>query len=803
MSSGFETTKRGTASARSSKPEGATPVEPSRSDASAADTGGVTFSVSLETLLGTESQNRRTILERIQATITAEERAAIERTLRFAEGNIDVHVETRDAVADAGATVAAVAGSTSEELSGHTVVVRAVRDARPVSTDAFRFTTQSPTGWALSQATSAEQRVGSIRPELREVRLGIPGRVRTAAELSDAQVAQVLNAQLNHVTEREVGDLLASFGAERQELATQVLGVLSRSGNLNAFSDVAEALAHWEYAWRYLYVPMNGGFADSLCYLGIYKSVLRSPLSQKPSFDMKSGSLVMLDRETMERLRTDENFVKEVLRKKAILVHPAGFLDGINPFNTPTITDILDKVRDVMKRVELLRATDPKASTEELIGRTLHSKVIEELKSIHIGLLNQVDFLALPPAPSSSVGVSAIVANLNGAPGMTENQVTEVLSQLDESWRPLAREAVAQLSEVQSHRSMALLAREQFEKIVSYARTEGVSPEDILFAVKDAYLKSYGIANYIFKEANAGKLRADQFVDMKNLARLTEERPGRKTLVVALDDFSGSGESLLSAVNVRGNIRDALGPTVPIVCAPYVASTRAFKYLEKARIRDSNVTMIPGRVVASFDESELYKVDKGYLRQGLDLVMGEKGYEGTGSFVSLPYMGPDNNCTLFGADYFNPYFILGKRRAVRTHGQITCVPSSYPVFADIVQREVSFARADIDKAANFSPQEGLRMLKRVEELTAAAQRVNIGNSCNYEIQMMANALALKCRGEIRYVAEAVRDARGENVPQQLLLNFEAAQELSRRLLIDDIEAVPGPKVASANELGGV
>lgn len=45
--------------------------------------------------------------------ITAEERATIERSLRFAEGNIDVHVETRDAIAETGATVAAIAGSTA------------------------------------------------------------------------------------------------------------------------------------------------------------------------------------------------------------------------------------------------------------------------------------------------------------------------------------------------------------------------------------------------------------------------------------------------------------------------------------------------------------------------------------------------------------------------------------------------------------------------------------------------------------------------------------------------------------------
>lgn len=45
--------------------------------------------------------------------VTAEERVSIERTLRFAEGNIDVYVETRDSVAETGATVAAIAGSTA------------------------------------------------------------------------------------------------------------------------------------------------------------------------------------------------------------------------------------------------------------------------------------------------------------------------------------------------------------------------------------------------------------------------------------------------------------------------------------------------------------------------------------------------------------------------------------------------------------------------------------------------------------------------------------------------------------------
>jgi ppGpp synthetase/RelA/SpoT-type nucleotidyltranferase len=79
----------------------------------------------LSGVIGTFSQEDDRIQQQLDAArssiaaakkdgvVTAEERASIEQTLRFAEGNIDVYVETRDAIADTGATVAAVAGSTA------------------------------------------------------------------------------------------------------------------------------------------------------------------------------------------------------------------------------------------------------------------------------------------------------------------------------------------------------------------------------------------------------------------------------------------------------------------------------------------------------------------------------------------------------------------------------------------------------------------------------------------------------------------------------------------------------------------
>jgi hypothetical protein len=693
----------------------------------------------------------------------------------------------------------------AEELPAEAALVARHRvEAPPVSTEQFRFATKNPKEWALEQATSAEHRVANMPSELHEVRLGIPGRVRTAAELSDAQVAKVLNAQLNHVTEKEIGDLLSSFGPERRGLAGEVLGVLSRTGNLDAFSDVAQELSRIKYGGTPLYVPKNGGLADSLTYLANCKGVLRAQVSQTTSSDITPRAIVLLDREIMERLKTDASFVKQLLNNKVTLVHPVGFIDGINPFNAPTLGDVRDKMTHVMTRLESLRAAHPNSSTEELIGLVLRQNVIRDLKGIDEELLQRIDFLS-PTISKSGGDISAIVANLNGSPGMTEADVTEVLSKLHESWRPLAREAVAQLSEVQSHRSMAALAREQFDKIVSYARSEGVAPEDIIFAVQKGHQKSYGLANYIFKEANAGKLSPGQFVSMDNLAQAAGKHGGRKTLVVALDDFSGSGVSLLSITDVRGAIRTAVGPTVPIVCAPYVATTKAFEFLENARATDPQVTMIPGRVVASAHQSQLAEVDNGALKPALDLVMGFNGFSGTGSFVSLPYMGPDNNCSLFGQEYFNPYFILNKNKgAVKTIGQMDWHPGSNSVFADVVEREIGFARGDLDKVAAMSPHEGLRMLKRIEALTVAAEKVGILDASQVKIQALANDLAAKCRGEVRRAAEAVRNAPREGVSPQLLSDLEAARELSRRLTLDEIEEAPRHvKVASANNLGGV
>ena len=95
------------------------------------------------------------------------------------------------------------------------------------------------------------------------------------------------------------------------------------------------------------------------------------------------------------------------------------------------------------------------------------------------------------------------------------------------------------------------------------------------------------------------------------------------------------------------------------------------------------------------------------------------------------------------------------------------------------------------------------MARRVEELTEAAQQLNMMKDAQGEIQAAINEVAMKCRGEVRRVTDAVRRVGPENSPRQLLLDFEAARELSRRLSLDEQGDDVVVEAASAAIPGGV
>jgi hypothetical protein len=95
------------------------------------------------------------------------------------------------------------------------------------------------------------------------------------------------------------------------------------------------------------------------------------------------------------------------------------------------------------------------------------------------------------------------------------------------------------------------------------------------------------------------------------------------------------------------------------------------------------------------------------------------------------------------------------------------------------------------------------MVKRIEELTELAHKLNILNDTQAEIQAAMNEVAVKCRREVLRAAEEVRHMGGTNAPEQLLLDFEAAQQLSRRLSLDQVEEDNAIKVVSVHMPGGV
>ncbi len=528
---------------------------------------------------------------------------------------------------------------------------------------------KNPFDWATDAAKKVDQKVGNIPEHLHEHRLGIPGKLRSAAELSNENVADVLNAQLNKISKEDVESIIKSFPLEQQALATKALDMMSRSGSIDSLGELASFLDKNVGAGRLLYSEKNGSLADAVSYLATNKKLFGYIQDFEVSSEIKPGMCAILDNSLIARIKRDPEFAQSLIDNKVTLINPLSVNGAMSPFDSPSLQDIKGRLRALVNRAAEINPGNT-ADPEALVRQAMEMQ--SKLEGLNPKLLKQVKTMEFSPQQADDI-TERILRQVNGSTGISELDIEKQLGKFDAVWHPLIREMIVQNSEVHSHRSMAALARKQCSNIMEYAEKSGVEPENVIFVVTDSK-RSFGIYNYLFKEANQGTVSPQQFVNMKDLKKTLDSKHPAKSIIVGLDDFAGSGDSLLSADKFRGRIRGEVGSETEIVLAPMISTNEAFKMLAAKRQGDPNVTIIPGRVILGFEESN---VAQGGFKDLADEVIGAKGYSGSGTksvatCVSLPYMGPDNNCSLFGSQYFNPYFIVNRvETAVKSSGIIS------------------------------------------------------------------------------------------------------------------------------------
>ncbi len=632
--------------------------------------------------------------------------------------------------------------------------------------------------WSLELARDPDYRAETVPENLRAVRVGIPGRIRTAAELNDQQVTEVLNAQLQPVSIAAVGELLDQFPHDKRPLATAALEVLSRSASLDHYQSLADHIElrgkpeeeNGSHKPVKLYSEADGSLADALRYT----------VSRKRLFDCKSPieltnckdeePCLLLDQAMVKRLEDSPELVDEFVKAKSPVLCPSIQIAGCNPSTVASAESLQPKLSSIVAAAEKAKEAGVKASSDtDLVEQVLDSLARERLAAINPALLDRYETVPIKPLKTDeSAGEldtqARIAYQLNGSQAITLEQTTKILDKVPEEWRSMARELVSQNSEVQSPRAMSQLARTQLRRIHEFAKTVGVEAEDIRFVVYDSK-KSYGVYSHLFKEANLNQLRPSQFVSQGALPDVRENLKGKKQLYVILDDYAGSGESLL--IDARRRVRNLVGKDPQIVCAPSISTTQAFEALNRARrpTIDPNCQLIAGRVIACVEDSPLaIEGDRAYRSAVIGGLGDDCGWSRTGSCVSLPYMGPDNNGSLFGGDMFNPFFVInGNTSACKSAGQVRPITD---LLEPVARGELQALGHDLEQRPSLKGEDVEPLGDRVIEVLALAEKTGgISRIHEQSIPSSVSRTVVERHGErAKQLADRCREAREKTSP---------------------------------------
>lgn len=496
---------------------------------------------------------------------------------------------------------------------------------------------------ASQRATGEMAALDPHAAELARIRNGPPGKIREEAELSNADVAMSMNAQLRSITVDDVHGILSRYPEAQREQARYVLSRSSQFGNMEAWNTLRLALEPYLAQGYTLYRPGSGSLADNLTYTAAKHSYAKLPdvsLILTTTTFIGPRTVVLLDEVVLHQLRADPRLAEKMLTSKCQLLEPRGFQAGINLYNNPTPEAVATRT-DAIFRQALALSADGSQSFEQAVDAALHSGTRAQLDAVNpalAGLVKEVDVADHPELSDAS-----ITRQLNGDAGINEEQLSVALARVPPELHDHAREVMARQSEIFSSRRFASDLGDQHHKLLARAAERGV-PEDKVFFYIPQGGKSYGMIAMAHRQATGTSV--DRYIN--GLDDLRSRKLGSDTALVIFDDVAGSGHSLRDASRALGNI----GYAGSVLVSPMISTEMAndvFNNPEDGVSADyRNIEYMPRTMSRALEESFFLQSLKAKDRHLTKKVVRHRGYKNNALSVAFPYMAPDNNNALFG-----------------------------------------------------------------------------------------------------------------------------------------------------------
>lgn len=493
---------------------------------------------------------------------------------------------------------------------------------------------------------------------LHDLRNGPPGRVRDASELTNADVADALNAQLDRVKGPQIDRIVGAFDAGQRDLARMVIARSSSHGSLDSMNGLRSAMEPFVEQGRALYTPGAGSLADNVVYLSSKQTFADLPgvsLPLRRTAILEPRAMVLLDEVVLARIKRDPAFAQALGDNACILLEPHGYTSGLNMFNAGSEIAMARKVTHLVTESQRLidasnGSLEPIAAIDRVLSEETNAVLdaaAPELRA-HVRVVNVADV--------TDVSNSAIEARLNGGAGISEAEVGAALTAagLNGDQAAYARELLARESEILSHRRLSNDLLEQHGVVMAEAARRGVDSQNVYFWVPLS-AKSYGVVAMAHRQATG--VAADRYINgaagLKGL--------GPDSAIVIFDDVAGTGQSLVDMVRLA---RDQ-GYDGQVIVSP-VVSTKAARdaFLGQGGLSagDADLAYLPHEISTALTESDFYLSLDVEQQKTLKRLIGDPGWGGNALAMSFPYMAPDNNSSFFG-DLFARFFIVNNNRA--------------------------------------------------------------------------------------------------------------------------------------------
>lgn len=545
--------------------------------------------------------------------------------------------------------------------------------------------------------------------------------ITPTGNISAKDVINVLDGQLNLITAKQIEEnLLADFDKSDQELALKALQYMCQFATMQSLNNLVDGLTEltnnakrnlqqtgigfFRVNDSQLFTDKDASLAANLVYFSTKKN-FHFPEKEfkfdlidfKNVYPCKSGS-ILLDENLYKLLNSNPDVLKSIQESKNItdIIYPEGWINGVNPFNQASLSDIKKRLETVVNRSKELQKEDPDLKDDQAIIKALNESIIKNLEQLGLG-----DRLKIVTNRSNvNNPTSADIEKLLTPNRMSEENLEAVLkTKIPQVYRQLVLKLLAKESHVYSPRTLSIIAQQQNQKIIETAQKKNIEASNIYYYIPnfaqqqnqeiietaqkkniEANNTNYYVPN-LFKSFSFATMIYQVVNDIppKQIINDLNDIPKKgKNMLVILDDFAGSGQTLTNISHLLYEELKYDQPEYPLECvlAPMVSTEEAATYtLEETKkiekpTKHLNFSYCSGEAIKTLDNSVFYKSLEHKDLRLLEKILWGKGYRDNGLCVAFPHAGPDNNNYLFAA-FVAPHYTLNQN-GVRKRGYWKC-----------------------------------------------------------------------------------------------------------------------------------